>query len=90
LRSRGRFLPATILFCIAIFSIGPIELRAAPKSDEPILAYIKRTWTELTRSNRTLAASAVDPKFLPETDHRWPVYISAAEDRARIEAQLLR
>lgn len=60
----------------------------APKSGEPILEYIKRTWAVLTRSNRTLAASAPDPKFHPERGGRWPVYISAMEDRAKVEAQL--
>ena len=44
----------------------------------------------LTRSNRTLATSAVDPKFHSEPNGRWPVYISAAEDRMRVEAQLRR
>src|SRR5580704_13775478 len=83
-------LPATILCCMTIPSIGTAALQAAPKGDEPILEYIKRTWAVLARSNRTLATSAVDPKFQPEADGRWPVYISAAEDRARIEARLRR
>jgi alpha,alpha-trehalase len=73
---------------MAILPIGAAALQATPKGDEPILEYIKRTWAVLARSNRTLATSAVDPKFQAETDGRWPVYISAAEDRARIEAQL--
>jgi alpha,alpha-trehalase len=83
-------LPATILCGMTILSSGTIALQAAPKGDEPILKYIERTWAVLARSNRTLATSAVDPKFQPEADGRWPVYISAAEDRARIEAQLRR
>ncbi|HEY3823032.1 MAG TPA: trehalase family glycosidase [Bryobacteraceae bacterium] len=75
---------------MTILSLSPGALKAAPKSDEPILDYIKRTWAILARSNRTLATSAVDPKFQPEADGRWPVYISTAEDRARIETQLHR
>ncbi|HEX3879580.1 MAG TPA: trehalase family glycosidase [Bryobacteraceae bacterium] len=75
---------------MAILSKGTVALQAAPKGDEPILKYIKRTWAVLARSDRTLATSAVDPKFQPEPDGRWPVYISATEDRARIEARLRR
>ena len=63
---------------------------AAPKNNEPILEYIKRTWAVLTRSNRTLATSAVDPKFRAEPGGRCPVYISASEDREQVEAQLRR
>lgn len=55
---------------------------------ETILDYIARTWTTLTRSNRTLASSAVDPKFQPEPGGRWPVYISATENRAKVEDHL--
>ncbi len=62
--------------------------QAAPKSDEAILEYIRRTWPVLTRSNRTLATSAVDPKFHPEPGGRWPVYVSPLEDREKVEAQL--
>jgi alpha,alpha-trehalase len=45
----------------------------------PILDYIKQTWATLTRSNRTLAISAVDPKFHAEPDGRWPVYVPSGE-----------
>lgn len=60
----------------------------APHQGEPILDYIRRTWNTLSRSNRTLATAAVDPKFHPEPDGRWPVYISAVENRATVEEQL--
>jgi alpha,alpha-trehalase len=75
-------------FSLAIISFITPSAQAAPKNDEPILDYIKRTWTVLTRSNRTLATSAVDPKFHPEPGGRWPVYISAEEDRRKVEAEL--
>ncbi len=75
---------------MAILSIGAAALQAAPTRDQPILEYIKRTWAVLARSNGTLATSAVDPKFHPEADGRWPVYISGVEERRRIEAQLRR
>jgi alpha,alpha-trehalase len=54
----------------------------------PILDYIKQTWTTLTRSNRTLASAAVDPKFHAEQDGRWPVYVAAGENLARIQSDL--
>jgi alpha,alpha-trehalase len=57
-------------------------------SPPPILDYIRQTWTKLTRTNRTLAAAAADPKFHAERDGRWPVYVPGSEDRARIEADL--
>src|SRR5690349_23492196 len=54
----------------------------------PIGAYIRNAWNSLTRSNRTIAAAAADPKFAPEPGGRWPVYISATEDLARVEAAI--
>jgi alpha,alpha-trehalase len=75
------------MVCLSVF--GP-ALQAGPKQGEPILDYIRRTWSTLTRSNRTLAATAVDPKFHPEPDGRWPVYISTTENRSRVEEQLRR
>lgn len=54
----------------------------------PILDYIKSTWSVLTRSHRDLAAAAVDPKFRPSTNGRWPVWVPEDEDLARIERDL--
>lgn len=55
-----------------------------------ILGYIKQTWTVLTRSNKDLAKAAVDPKFHPGPDGRWPVYISRTEDEQLVEESLRR
>jgi alpha,alpha-trehalase len=50
--------------------------QTAPQTQtSSILEYIKQTWTVLTRSNKDLAKAAVDPKFHPEPDGRWPVYV---------------
>ena len=57
---------------------------------KPILQYIRLTWNTLTRSNRTLATAAVDPKLQPEGDGRWPVYYPAAEEPSLIGDQLRR
>jgi alpha,alpha-trehalase len=82
--------PAAALVSFAILSVVPPSAQAGQKSGEPILEYIKRTWVVLTRSNRTLATSAVDPKFRPEPGGPWPVYISAVEDREKVETHLRR
>jgi alpha,alpha-trehalase len=71
------------------FALFVIFAAVAPAAAQlPIQDYIKQTWTTLTRSNRTLAAAAVDPKFRPESNGRWPVYIAADEDLARISSDL--
>ena len=58
----------------------------APATQPPsILDYIQRTWKTLTRSNKDLATAAVDPKFQPGPGGRWPVYIPARENLARVE-----
>jgi alpha,alpha-trehalase len=54
----------------------------------PVRAYIKESWTTLTRSNRDLPKAAQDPKFPREPGRPWPVYVSVKEDRARVEAEL--
>ncbi|HEX6895238.1 MAG TPA: trehalase family glycosidase [Bryobacteraceae bacterium] len=63
---------------------------AAPSRQIGILEYIRATWTTLTRSNRALASAAVDPKFQPEPDGRWPVYVPASEDLAQLQQSLRR
>jgi alpha,alpha-trehalase len=51
--------------------------------------YIAKAWKDLTRSNKQLARSAVDPKFHLAADPPWPVYIAADEDEAHL-TQLLK
>ena len=58
------------------------------KYSMPILDYIHKTWTTLTRSNQNLASAAADPKFRPLPDGRWPVYVAEGEDISRIEQKL--
>lgn len=62
-------------------------LLAAPAS-RSIDVYIAQTWSVLTRSNRDLAKSAVDPKFPPPSGGRWPVYIPKTENVDRIAKEL--
>jgi alpha,alpha-trehalase len=53
-----------------------------------ILDYIKQTWTPLTRSNAGLAKEAVDPKFKPLPNGKWPIYVSRTDNIALVEQQL--
>lgn len=53
-----------------------------------ILQYIDQSWKVLRRSNRTLPTAAVDPKFHPDVQGRWPVYIPRTEDVAKVEQEL--
>ena len=55
-----------------------------------ILEYVKETWTTLTRSNKNLATAAVDPKFKPGPDGRWPVYVPQSADVQLVEEALRR
>jgi alpha,alpha-trehalase len=55
-----------------------------------ILDYIKSTWSVLIRSHQDLAAAAIDPKFHPSANGRWPVWIAEHEDIVRVERELRR
>ncbi len=61
---------------------------SAAAAPAPILQYIRATWGTLTRSNRTIAAAAADPKFAPDAQGRWPVYVPKSEDLPRLTAEL--
>lgn len=78
---RAGILLAGALLAGALWAQAPAPVRHSPS----ILDYIQRTWTVLTRSNKDLATAAVDPKFQPAPDGRWPVYIPPREDLARVE-----
>jgi alpha,alpha-trehalase len=54
-----------------------------------IFTYIQQTWEHLTRSHQDLTSAAVDPKFKPMSDGRWPVYIPK-DDFQRAAAELRR
>ena len=54
------------------------------------MTYIQATWKALTRSNANLAKAVPDPKFKPEPDGRWPVYIPRTEDTQLVEESLRR
>ena len=60
----------------------------ARQREVPILEYIKQTWHALTRTNGGLASAAVDPKYTPLPDGRWPVYVSRQANIREIEKRL--
>ena len=62
--------------------------RATDKQLQSIRGYIRRGWKTLERSNARLAEAAVDPKFHPTAEGKWPVYVSRKENMAQIEKQL--
>ncbi len=64
------------------------EALPAPARIAAVHEYITRTWTTLRRSLRDLPVAAQDPKLHLPPGSRWPVYFSAAEDKAAIEAAL--
>ncbi|MBV9302052.1 MAG: trehalase [Acidobacteriaceae bacterium] len=79
-------LAAMIVAGAAVLCAQNQSPQAAPS--QSILDYIKQTWGVLTRSNRDLAKAAVDPKFQPLPDGRWPVYIPHTDDVRAVENAL--
>jgi alpha,alpha-trehalase len=83
------------LFLITLFlALSPAALprhsadRATPEQLQAIQKYIKQSWHTLTRSNAQLASAAVDPKFHPKGDYKWPVYVPRTESIKRVEQTL--
>jgi len=83
-RNAWRRSPALILIVAVVLSYAQV---ATPRK-VPILDYIKQTWHTLTRTNRDLASAAVDPKYPPLSDGRWPVYVPRQADIREIEERL--
>lgn len=71
--------------------------RATPAQLEAAREYVRRGWRTLMRSNRGLAAAAVDPKFkaadapahpADKRPRRWPVYVARDENLGAVEQSL--
>ncbi len=79
-------LSAAVVALIAAAAYGQV---ASPQTQSTeILPYIKATWKVLTRSNANLGTAAVDPKFKPGPDGRWPVYVPQSDDLQIVEEGL--
>jgi alpha,alpha-trehalase len=74
---------AVALACVAL-----AQNSSPPTSTTDILLYIKQTWGTLTRSNKNLPTAAVDPKFHPDADGRWPVFIPRSENLQALDERL--
>jgi alpha,alpha-trehalase len=86
--------PVLARWVLALQVVPPVTL-PAPSADalsaERVAAvrrYIKDGWTTLTRSARDLLRAAPDPKMPRAPEKPWPVYLSAREDRGRVEREL--
>jgi alpha,alpha-trehalase len=73
---------------VALPVLAILTVAVAWPAPAPILEYIERTWTVLTRSHQDLAAAAADPKFPQPAGGRWPIWLPADEDLAGIEREL--
>jgi alpha,alpha-trehalase len=75
----------------AVPAPAPSPAPADPLAPERVAAvrrYIKEGWTTLSRSARDLLQAAPDPKMPRGPGQPWPVYLSAREDRGRVEREL--
>ena len=68
-------------------AVATADLPSAAQLTE-LRAYIKTSWTTLTRSNRDLPVAARDPKLHLGPEAKSPVYLSAREDRGKVESAL--
>lgn len=63
------------------------QIAPAPQR-EPLLEYIRHSWSILTRSNQDIPKAAIDPKFRPAPSARWPVYLPSNENYQEVEKRL--
>ena len=78
---------STLIVILALASILSAQVATRPQP-APILDYIKQTWHTLTRANDDLAAAAVDPKYQPLPNGRWPVYVPHDSNLSDIKKHL--
>jgi len=90
LTSPGRGLAACALCALATLAAlaAGADEALTPERLAPVRKYIKDGWTTLTRSSRDIVNAAPDPKLHLAPGQPWPVYLSAREDRARVEKEL--
>ena len=87
MNGRGTRWTVWVFVCAVVCCVAHTQTAVAP-AGLSILSYVRETWHVLTRSNAGLAKAAVDPKFHPEPDGRWPVYIPQNGNAERISKEL--
>ena len=85
-RKQTRTRACALLACFSVILCA--QNPSPPAGTRDILKYIDQTWRVLTRSNRTLPTAAVDPKFHPLPDGRWPVYVPPNENLQKVKSEL--
>ncbi len=89
---RARKFTTGLVACLLLVSFSVAASFSSDRATDAqlaqIRAYIKQNWRTLMRSNARLATAAVDPKFHPNADGRWPVYISRKENLKQVETAL--
>jgi alpha,alpha-trehalase len=84
----SRALAAVLVLIACAPPLGAQDALPSPERLAAVRDYIKRAWTTLSRSNADLPRAAPDPKMRLVPGEKWPVYVSAREDLARVEADL--
>jgi alpha,alpha-trehalase len=77
------------LACATVRASASQELPDAAQLQR-LRAYIKMSWTTLTRSIRDLPQALPDPKMPRNPGDRWLLYVSPTESRSRIQGELAR
>ena len=81
---------AAVALSISVGFVVAAQNPSPPAHTTSILDYIQQTWNVLTRSNQNLATAVIDPKFKPEPDGKWPLYIPRTGDVQLTEEGLRR
>lgn len=81
---------ANVLVFASTVATLPAQTPLRSQADQlhAIHSYIRQSWHTLSRSNKSLASAAVDPKFPLPAGQRLPVYVSRKENVASIEGSL--
>ncbi|HEX4770657.1 MAG TPA: trehalase family glycosidase [Bryobacteraceae bacterium] len=82
------FWRASKLFSVAAAFCAAALLTAQTNQAPDIFVYIQQNWDALTRSGANIAKAAVDPKFQPDADGKWAVYIPKTEDISKVTTLL--
>jgi alpha,alpha-trehalase len=88
--TRRRFIAALCAVELALCTIIAGSSQELPDAAqlERLRAYIKMSWTTLSRSNRDLPQALPDPKIPRKPGEPWLLYVSSQESRTRVQREL--